>query len=77
MAVARLAVPRSPHARQYRYPFASIEITAQVPGQKIAWKSLDATENAGVITFEELAQDRTRITVIIDYKSEGILEKAG
>jgi uncharacterized membrane protein len=53
------------------------EITAQVPGEKIAWKSLDGTENAGVITFEKLAQDRTKINVVIDYEPEGILEKAG
>jgi len=53
------------------------EITAQIPGEKIAWKSVDGTENAGVITFEELAPDRTKINVVIDYEPEGILEKAG
>jgi len=53
------------------------EITAQIPGQKIAWKSVDGTENAGVITFEKLAPDRTKIGVVIDYHPEGILEKAG
>jgi hypothetical protein len=53
------------------------EITAQIPGERIAWKSVDGTENAGVITFEELAPDRTKINVVIDYEPEGILEKAG
>jgi uncharacterized membrane protein len=53
------------------------EITAQIPGQKIAWKSVDGTENAGVITFEKLAPDRTKINIVIGYEPEGILEKTG
>jgi Protein of unknown function (DUF2934)/Polyketide cyclase / dehydrase and lipid transport len=53
------------------------EITAQIPAEKIAWKSVDGTENAGVITFEQIASDRTKLNVVIDYEPEGILEKAG
>ena len=53
------------------------EITTQIPDEKIAWKSVDGTANAGVVTFEELAPERTKIRVVIDYEPEGILEKTG
>jgi uncharacterized membrane protein len=53
------------------------EITTQIPDEKIAWKSVDGTANAGVVTFEELAPERTKISMVIDYEPEGILEKTG
>jgi hypothetical protein len=53
------------------------EITSQVPDERIAWQSVDGTPNAGLVTFEELAQDRTKISVVIEYEPEGILEKTG
>jgi uncharacterized membrane protein len=53
------------------------EITSQIPYKQIAWASVDGTQNAGVVTFEELAPERTKVKVIIDYQLEGILEKAG
>jgi uncharacterized membrane protein len=53
------------------------EITSQIPDKQIAWASVDGTPNAGVVTFEELAPERTKVKIVIDYQLEGILEKAG
>ena len=53
------------------------EITDQVPDQKIAWRSIDGSPNAGAITFEALEADRTRVDAAIEYEPEGLLEKTG
>jgi len=53
------------------------EITSQIPDKQIAWASVDGTPNAGVVTFEELGPERTKVKILIDYQLEGILEKAG
>jgi uncharacterized protein DUF2382/polyketide cyclase/dehydrase/lipid transport protein len=53
------------------------EIAEQVPDERIAWQSVDGSPNAGAITFEELAPDRTMVTATIEYEPEGFVEKAG
>ena len=52
-------------------------ITEQVPDQRIAWKSVDGTTHAGVITFHRLSDDETRISARIDWSPEGFVETAG
>jgi uncharacterized protein YndB with AHSA1/START domain len=53
------------------------EILEQVPDTRIVWQSVDGTENRGMILFEPLDPERTRITLTIEYQPEGILEMAG
>jgi uncharacterized membrane protein len=53
------------------------EITEQRPDERVAWRNTDGKENAGVVTFHRLDDDRTRVTVQMDFVPEGILEKAG
>jgi uncharacterized membrane protein len=53
------------------------EITDQVPDQRVAWKSTSGTENSGTITFAPVGADRTKVTAVIGYEPEGIVEKAG
>jgi uncharacterized membrane protein len=53
------------------------EITEQHPDHRIAWKSTDGKPNAGVVTFHQLAPDKTRIMVQMDYDPEGIVETVG
>ena len=53
------------------------EITEQIPDQKIAWRSVSGKGNAGSVTFEPLADSRTRVTVGIDHDTEGLAEKVG
>ena len=53
------------------------EITEQIPDERVAWKSTDGKHNSGVVTFHRLGDDRTRVTVQMDWEDEGIVEKAG
>jgi uncharacterized membrane protein len=53
------------------------EITDQTPDQRVAWKSVDGTENGGAVLFEPLGTDRTRITLKIDADPEGVIETVG
>ena len=52
-------------------------ITDQIPDQRIAWTSTSGAENSGVITFAPAGPDKTRVTAVIGYEPEGIVEKAG
>ena len=53
------------------------EITEQNPDERVAWKNTDGKDNAGVVTFHQLAADRTRIMVQMDWAPEGVKEKLG
>jgi len=53
------------------------EITEQTPDQRIAWRSIDGTGHAGVVTFHKLDQDKTRVMLQIDTEPEGLAEKVG
>ena len=51
------------------------EVTEQVPDTRIAWKSTSGRENAGVVDFHRLDDDRSQITVVMDAETEGVMEK--
>ncbi|MCB1248609.1 MAG: SRPBCC family protein [Acidimicrobiales bacterium] len=51
------------------------EITEQTPDQRIAWTAIDGTQNAGVVTFHPLADDRTRVVLQLDVEPEGLVEQ--
>ncbi len=53
------------------------EILEQVPDTRIIWESVDGTQNRGMIAFEPVDHERTRITLTIEYEPEGFLERAG
>ncbi|ASW55189.1 SRPBCC family protein [Plantactinospora sp. KBS50] len=54
------------------------EITEQHPDERVAWKSLDGdTRHAGVVTFHRLNNEQTRVTIQLDWRPEGLVEKAG
>lgn len=53
------------------------EVTEQKPDQRVAWRNTDGKENAGVVTFHRVDEDKTRVMVQLDYLPEGILEKLG
>jgi uncharacterized membrane protein len=53
------------------------EITEQHPDERVAWKSTDGVTHAGVVTFHRLSDNETKVTVQLDWDSEGIAEKAG
>ena len=53
-------------------------ITDQAPDERIAWQSTGGeTTHAGVVTFEALGADRTRVNIQLDWAPEGAAEKIG
>jgi uncharacterized membrane protein len=54
------------------------EITEQHPDERVAWNSISGKdEHAGVVTFHKLSDTTSRVTVQIDWKPEGVVEKVG
>ena len=52
-------------------------ITEQVPDEVIAWQGFGDAENNGRVFFESLGPGRTRVSVAIDYETQGVVEKVG
>jgi uncharacterized membrane protein len=53
------------------------EITEQKPDQKIAWRAVDGHHNSGIVTFEPVSQTETRINVVMEHETEGMVESLG
>jgi uncharacterized membrane protein len=53
------------------------EIVEQVPDERVAWRSLDGTGNAGVVTFLPVGPQSTRVTLELVFEPEGITETVG
>ena len=49
-------------------------ITEQHPDERVAWKSDDGPNHAGVITFHRLDDDKTRVTAQMDVDPDGFVE---
>ena len=53
------------------------EIVEQVPDQRIAWRSTSGAKNSGLVTFQRIDPNRTRVTLRIDYDPQGFVENVG
>ncbi len=53
------------------------EITEQIPDERIAWRSTGGVQNAGVVTFHKIGDNRTRVMLQMDYEPETLVEKVG
>jgi uncharacterized membrane protein len=53
------------------------EITEQTPDERIAWKATGGKNNAGVVTFHCLEDQRCKIMLQLDWEPEGMTEKLG
>jgi len=53
------------------------EITEQRPDEVIAWRSVDGTQNSGVIRFQPMGANKTRLTCLVEYDPEGFVENVG
>jgi uncharacterized membrane protein len=53
------------------------EITEQHPDERIAWRTLDGPDQAGVVTFHKLDPGKTRVMLQLDFDPEGFVEHAG
>jgi uncharacterized membrane protein len=52
-------------------------IREQVPDEKIIWESEIGSRNAGIVSFEPLAPNRTRVLLQMSYQPEGLVERVG
>ena|SRR5438876_6468025 len=53
------------------------EIFDQVPDERIAWRSLSGAKNSGMLMFEWVNPERTRVKLRLDYEPEGAMENMG
>jgi uncharacterized membrane protein len=53
------------------------QITEQRPDERIAWRATQGVDQAGVVTFHRVDDDRTRIMLQLEAEPEGAVEKAG
>jgi uncharacterized membrane protein len=53
------------------------EIFEQIPDQRVAWRSTTGALNTGMVNFEALGPNSTKIWLKLNYKPEGAMEKIG
>ena len=53
------------------------EITDQRPDQRVAWMSTSGPRNSGVVSFQRLGDEATRILVQMEWQPEGMVESTG
>ncbi len=53
------------------------EIVEQLPDQRVAWRSIDGAGHAGVVTFDPVSPQSTRVTLHLDFEPEGLAEQVG
>jgi len=51
------------------------EITEQKPDERIAWRSRDGAENAGVVTFHRIDDASTKVMLQLEFDPEGVVEQ--
>ena len=52
-------------------------ITEQIPDHHIAWQSEAGEYTSGMVSFQALSPDKTRVTVRLNYDPKGMTEKVG
>ena len=53
------------------------EITEQIPDKRIAWRSIGGVQNAGMVSFERVGVNRTKVRLQMHYDPETVTEKIG
>jgi uncharacterized membrane protein len=53
------------------------EITQQIPDQLIEWRSIGGVKNGGVVTFDKLRENKTRVHLRLWYEPQSTDEKIG
>ena len=53
------------------------EIFEQIPDQRIAWRSIGGAMNSGMVNFQALGPDSTRVHLSLNYEPESAMEKVG
>lgn len=50
------------------------QITEQIPDERVAWRSIEGTDHAGVVTFHRIGAGTTRVTTQIEVDPTGLAE---
>ena len=53
------------------------EIREQVPDEKVIWQSTSGAVNAGVVRFDPIDGEKTRVHLEMSYEPEGAMENLG
>ena len=53
------------------------EITEQTPDQRVSWRSTSGAHNSGTVSFQPEGDNRTRVTLRLEYEPEGFFENVG
>lgn len=53
------------------------EIQEQIPDEKISWRSTSGKRNEGLVRFEKIADNQTKVNVALSFEPDGALEKVG
>jgi uncharacterized membrane protein len=53
------------------------EIIKQIPDEQVAWKSTSGAQNDGMVSFDKRGEDKTLVTVHLDYEPQGFVENVG
>ena len=51
------------------------EIVEQIPDRRIAWRSISGPRNNGMVEFQKIGDDATRIVLRMEYEPENAVEK--
>ena len=52
------------------------KVTEQKPDERVAWTNVDGAQNAGVVTFHYLDENRSRVMLQLEFEPEGFKDKA-
>lgn len=53
------------------------QIVEQIPDTRIAWRSLDGPDQAGVVTFHRLDDEHCRVMLQMTFEPDGVVETVG
>lgn len=53
------------------------EITEQIPDRRIAWHSVSGAQNDGIVTFDDIGANAARVTLRMNYETQGLAESLG
>lgn len=53
------------------------ELTEVVPGERIAWRTIDGVEHAGVVTFHRVGETSSEVRLRLTYNPQGFVERLG
>lgn len=53
------------------------EITEVIPDKRRAWRTLEGSSNAGMVNFHQVEEDRTLMTLHLEYEPRGLLQNLG